>query len=437
MNLMQSMNTLLAAGALLAADAAGQDLLPKGAPQRRPIVIQGATLHTVANGVIENGSLSIVDGKIAEVSKTPIQLDDAEYVDGKGKHVYPGFVLATSTLGLVEVESVDMTIDMREAGTYNPEVYAAVAVNPDSWWIPVARRNGVLAAGVFPQGGVIPGRASVIQLDGWTWEDMALARDAGLAINWPFASRGRFGRGGTTEDQAAERVERIDALFDAAEAYLGARAADPAVESDLRYESMRSVIEGRTRLFVSATTRPQAESAIRWAAGRGLKVAIAGGRDVLQFTDLLKRHDVMVAVTGTHRLPHRRDLSYRTTYELPKQLEEAGVKWCLTMRATDSANARNLCYEAAATVAHGLDPEVALRSITLSAAEFLGMGERLGSLEAGKDGTLFVADGDPFEFTTSLERAWVQGRATPLDDKQTALYRKYREKYRQLGKLKK
>lgn len=427
-----------AAMALTSAPLFAQDLISKAAPQDHPILLRGATLHTVSGEVHGGGDLLFVDGKIQSVSpgKIKAELDGLEVIDAAGKHVMPGFVLATSTLGLVEVESVDMTIDTTEAGTVKPEVYAAVAVNPDSWWLPVARRNGVLVAGVFPQGGLVPGRASVMELDGWTWEDMAIERDGGLSINWPSASSSRFRRFGGGSDNSEERIANLDRLFDAAAAYAAAKAKDEAIATDLRFESMQSVLKGERHVYLSVTTEEQADAAITWAVGKGLRPAIVGGRDALRFASLLKRHDVPVAITGTHRLPHRRDLSHRTTYQLPAQLEKAGVRWCLTMRARDSANARNLVYEAAAAVAHGLSPEAALRSITLGPAEFLGIADRVGSLDAGKHATMILTDGHPFELTSKIERAWIQGREILLEDKQTALYGKYREKYRQQGRLK-
>lgn len=438
---MQTPSSYMAAAAVLAVSAApvfAQDLLPKAAPQDHPILLRGATLHTVSGEVHGGGDLLFADGKIQSVAKGKLKVDleGLEVIDASGKHVMPGFVLATSTLGLVEVESVDMTIDTTEAGTVKPEVYAAVAVNPDSWWLPVARRNGVLVAGVFPQGGLVPGRASVMELDGWTWEDMAIERDGGLSINWPSSGSSRFQRFRGGSDNSEERIASLDRLFDAAAAYVAGKAKDKTIATDLRFESMRSVMNGQRHVYLSVTTEEQADAAITWAVGKGLKPAIVGGRDALRFASLLKRHDVPVAITGTHRLPHRRDLSHRTTYQLPAQLEEAGVRWCLTMRARDSANARNLVYEAAAAVAHGLSSEAALRSITLAPAEFLGIADRVGSLEPGKHATMILADGHPFELTSKIERAWIQGREIVLEDKQTALYAKYREKYRQQGKLK-
>lgn len=423
----------IAACALGASTGLAQDLVPKASPQKAPIILRGATLHTISGDVVVGGDLLFDEGKIVSVGKEQARAEGAEVIDAQGKHVLPGFVLATSTLGLVEVESVDMTIDTSEAGSIKPEVYAAVAVNPDSWWLPVARRNGVLVAGVFPQGGLIPGRVSTMHMDGWTWEDMAIEAHGGLAVNWPSQRPSRFrrfrGGGGDGANAAQEQVDRIDRFFDAAEAYFTAKKADETVPTDLRFEAMSDVLAGEEHVYLSVTTKDQAESAIAWAVERGLKPAVFGGRDAASFVDTLKRHDVPVAITGSNRLPHRRDLSYRSTYELPKLLDDAGVKWCMSMRPRDSANARNLPYEAASAIAHGLSPEAALRAVTLGPAEFLGVADRLGSLEEGKDATLLLCDGDPFELDTKIERAWIAGAETLLADKQTALYEKYKKKY--------
>ncbi|MFT5733605.1 MAG: imidazolonepropionase-like amidohydrolase [Planctomycetota bacterium] len=424
----------LTLGLSVAPLGAAQDLVHKGAPQTSPILIRGATLHTVSGDVIEKGDLLFVDGKITGIG-AGVSAEGAEVIDGTGKHVFPGFVAATSTVGLTEISAVDMSIDTSEAGSLNPEVYAAVAVNPDSWHIPVARRNGVLVAGVFPQGGRVPGRVSAMQMDGWTWEDMALDRHAGLSISWPFmgAVPRRFRRFGGGGGDATVEVEKIESLFAAAEAYLAAKAADATVKTDLRFEAMAPMLSGEKPVYISLTTRSQAESALTWAKGRGLKPVIVGGGDATTYVDLLKRDNVMVAVTGTFRMPRRRDVSYASTFELPGLLENAGVRWCMTTSDRDSSNLRNLPYEAAAAVPYGLSPEAALRSITLSAAEFLGVDHRVGSLDKGKDATLFIADGDPLELTTKIERAFIQGRESVLTDKQTALAAKYRAKYRQKG----
>ena len=426
--------------ALLLGNAAAQDVVHKAPAQAKPILLRGGTLHTVSHGVLEGADLLFAEGVIQALDETGELVkvvNNAEVLDVRGKHVYPGYVCVASLLGLTEVESVDMTIDTREAGDINPEVVAVVAVNPDSWWIPVTRRNGVLTAGVLPQGGLVPGRASVIRLDGWTNEDMTVERDAGLYVEWPFmgsGGRGRFGRrGGAAAEPSGDALARLDALFDAGAAYLAARSADPTLAVDLRLEGLAASLRGERPLLVSAATAEQIESAVLWGERRGVELVLIGGRDALLCADLLARHGVMVALTGAHRLPHRRDLSAATTYELPAALEARGVRWCMTIPASSSANARNLPYEAAACIPYGLSRDVALRSITLSAAEALGVGDRLGSLEQGKAATLFVADGDPFELSTRITDAFIDGRRVDLTDKQTQLADKYRAKYRQLS----
>ncbi|MEM7165807.1 MAG: amidohydrolase family protein [Planctomycetota bacterium] len=438
--------TVLIAAIFFAGLLTAQDLGHKAAPQKGAIMISGATVHTVAGDVIERGGIVFRDGKIVWVGSGPppagVLRKDVRIIEAHGKHVYPGYVCAASAMGLTEIGAVDMTRDLNEAGALNPEVVAATAVNPDSWLIPVARRNGVLTCGVWPQGGLLSGRASVIRMDGWTWEDMAIDVDAGIVLSWPNMSAGSNSRrrGPTRLRRSPPKPEdilrRFDALFDAAAAYLAAKRHDETLLTDLRLEGFRATLEGKRPLLVQASRKAQIESAVHWATGRGLKLCIIGGREAAQCIELLKRHDVAVALTKAHRLPRRRDLPFQAPYELPSLLENAGVRWCLSDNARSAADVRNLPYEAAACVPHGLSKAAALRSITLSAAEFLGIADRLGSLEVGKVATLFIADGDPFELTTRIERAFIDGRAIDLDDKQTALRDKYREKYRQQGAIK-
>lgn len=417
-----------------------QDLLPKAAPQVGATLISNATVYTVSGDVLEDAGILFRDGKILWVGEgtPPESLLSAGVtrVDGTKRHVYPGYVCVASAMGLTEVGAVDMTQDLDEAGVLNPEVIAATAVNPDSWLIPVARRNGVLTCGVLPQGGLLPGRASVIRMDGWTWEDLTVEADGGLVLSWPSMGNERPSRWARPSRLRAPvtpevHLRRLDSIFDAATAYLEAKRHDASVKTDLRLEGFRATLEGRTPLLVNASRKAQIEAAVHWATGRGLNLRILGGNEAAQCVDLLKRHDVAVALTKTHRLPRRRDLAFQETYELPQLLEAAGVRWCLSDSARSASNVRNLPYEAAACVPHGLSKAAALRSITLAAADFLGVADRLGSLDVGKRATLFVADGDPFELTTKIERAYIDGREIELSDKQTALRDKYRERYRQ------
>lgn len=418
-----------------------QDLGHKSTPQRYPVRIEHATIHTISGATIENGAILFAGGTIRAVgndSDVPTP-DNAQRLDASGKHVYPGMIVALSTIGLAEISSVPGTLDANEIGEITPEVRACVAVNPDSVVIPVTRSNGVLAAGTFPSGGLIPGRASVIWLEGWTWDEMTVAADAGLVVNWPSrqARRRRFGRGAPTDDddpakRADERREQISAALTDARAHLAARAADPSISVDLRHLALRAVLAGERPVFVHADDVEQIESAVLWGKRLGVRVVIVGGRDADRCTALLADHDVAVIVRGTHRLPRRRDSPFDEPFSLPWILQDASVRWCM---AGDGGfyNERNLPYHLATAVAFGLDHTAAMRAVTLSAAEILGVEDRLGSLDVGKSATLIVTDGDPLEMTTHIDHAFINGRTIDLGNKHTRLAEKYRQKYRSMG----
>lgn len=426
---------------VLAVPAAAQDLGMKAPPrQEKPVAIENAVIHTISGGTIEGGFVVFADGKITALGSGPApRTADGMIVDASGKHVYPGLIGANTLTGLMEIGAARATIDYAEVGTITPEVRAAVAVNPDSTIIPVTRSNGILTVGVLPMGGAIPGRASVINLEGWTWEEMAVDDDAGVVVNWPNMRpiRGWFVTR-SPEEQDRERREALAALdqaFLTAAAYLRAKAADPGTPTDIRWEAMRGVLERGDPVFIRADELEQIQSAVTWAVDRSLKPVIVGGRDAGLCADLLKRHDVGVIVSGTLRLPRRIDSRYDDVYTLPATLESAGVRWCMasTGGPMDTPHERNLPYHAAMAAAFGLPRDAAIRSITLSAAELLGVGDRLGSIEPGKDATLIITDGDPLEITTRVERAFITGREIDLTNKQRLLNEKYREKYRQLG----
>lgn len=434
----------LAIGAV-ASYAAAQDLTHKAPPQTLPVVIRGATVHPVSGPPVENATVLFMDGVIRQIAKPGEALNLPQRVvptevNAAGKHMYPGLISAATTLGLTEIGAVRATRDSAEVGDVTPEVRAAVAVNPDSWHMPVTRSNGVLLAGVMPNGGAIPGRMSVIRLDGWTWEAMAVRDDAGLVIEWPSIRPVRAPWMERSEDdqlkESAKRLAVIEDLFAQAEAYFAARTADPTTLTSVRLEALGPTLRKEKPVYINAQDMDQIQSAVSWGAKRGLSMVIVGGRDAAACADFLKKHNVGVIVTGTHRMPRRADSAYDEAYQQPATLEAAGLRWCLTGPGlTGNGNDRNLPYQASMAAAHGLDREAALRSVTLGAAQLLGVADAYGSLEPGKSATLLVTDGDPLEISTKIEAAYIDGRAIDLSNKQTKLAEKYREKYRQLGIL--
>jgi imidazolonepropionase-like amidohydrolase len=424
---------------LLAGVTFANDSIP-GAPQKTPIALVGGKIYPVSGEPIEEGIVLFEKGKITKVGKEVGLPDGTQQIDAKGKHIYPGLFDAHTNLGLVEIPSVRATLDERETGQINPNVEAIKAVHPDSELIPVTRSGGVLLALSSPDGPLLAGRSSVIQLDGWTWEEMAVARDVGMHLHWPSLAPNQAGAAptGPRAGQIKARNEQLAALkraFEDAAAYKIAREAAKKTEEfaiDARWEALLPVLDGKLPLMVHANGAQEIEAAIEFAATRKLKIVICGGYDAEHCADLLKKHSVPVVILGTYRLPLRTDDAYDSPFSLPERLRAAGVRFCLSGGGKHSTeNTRNLPYHAAMAVAFGLSEAEALRAITLSPAEILGVANRVGSLEAGKDATLIVANGNILDTATRVEQAWIQGKSVDLSDRQKKLHSKYLQKYRQ------
>ncbi|HZW10929.1 MAG TPA: amidohydrolase family protein [Phycisphaerales bacterium] len=440
----------------------GQDLGHKAPAQNHPVILSGATLHPVSGAPVEDGWIAFERGEITAMGSGAPDVDtDGEPVmlDGEGLHVWPGLISPYSQLGLTEIGAVRATHDFGETGAITPEVRAAVAVNPDSTLLPVTRSNGVLIAAVFPNAnlslsgaeprGLIPGRAGVMRLDGWTWEDMAILPDAGLVVNFPMMRPVRaWWMEEREEDQEREINRALGTLrqfFDDAGAYVAARGAaqeqDESLPVDLRFEAMRGVLPGaagaesdgaQKPVFFRANEYDQIVGALAFARERGLRPVIVGGRDSHLCLDLLKEAAAAVILESSFRFPKRDDSPFNDLYTRPIALQEAGVPYTF-LSGDDTAHERSLPYAAALAVAHGLSPDDALRALTLTPAEIFGIDGEYGSLEPGKSATLIVTTGHPLEVLSNVELAFIDGRAIDLENKQTRLAAKYREKYRQLG----
>ena len=418
-----------------------------GPPQRHPIALVGGTVHPVSGPAIENATLVFSDGKISEIGRDIAIPADAERVDLAGKHAYPGMIDANTQLGLVEVPSVRGSRDQAETGEINPNVKAQVAFNPDSELIPVSRSGGVLAALTVPSGGLITGLSAVMQLDGWTWEDMCLRPDVALHINWPrMAPLEAWWIEQIGSAQLQDRDKSLKAIrraFADARAYQVAKQAHaagtgPAPESDVRWEAMIPVLEGKIPAFIDAEDIQQIQTALAFAEQERIRPVIVGGYDAPECIELLKKHNVAVIVGGVHRLPRRRADAYDAPFTVPARLQAAGVPFCIAgviggASGSLPSNLRNLPYHAGTAIAYGLPADEALKAVTLYPAQILGVADRVGSLEPGKDATIIVTTGDPLEIPTQVTAAYIQGRSVQLTDRHKRLWEKYKEKYRRMG----
>jgi imidazolonepropionase-like amidohydrolase len=407
-----------------------------GAPQQKPVALVGGTVHPVSGPAIKNGTVLFIDGRITSVGADIKLPDDCEKIDVSDKHVYPGLFESFTDLGLIEIPSVRATIDKAETGTINPNVKANVAVNPDSELIPVARANGILTTLTVPSGGAISGLSAVMHTDGWTTEDMTLHAPAALHIVWPRVRPLRAWFLKAVEDRlSAERDKNIRAINDA---FANARAYQQkkqhgGTDFDARWEAMLPVLERKVPVVVHADECEQIQGAIAFAERENVKLIILGGYGAADCAELLKKHEVPVIIAGVQRLPERASDFYDEPFTLASRLHEAGIKFCIS-GAVEASQVRNLPYHAGMAAGYGLPADEALKSITLYPAQILGVADRVGSLEPGKDATLIVTDGDPLEIPTHVVRAFIQGRPVDLNNRHQRLWEKYQEKYKRQAK---
>ncbi len=401
------------------------------AEQGEATVLVGATAHLGTGEVIENAAIAFDKGKITFVGKASdmgSKYADYKKVDVAGKEVYPGLILMSSQIGLVEIEGVKATIDASEIGEMNPSVRSCVSYNTDSEVIPVVRSNGVLLAQVIPQGGTLCGLSSVMNLDAWNYEDAIYSQDEGMWLSWPaYYSRRGWGPDQTMEENKsyAENVQKLESIFNEAKVYTGS-----PVNSKL--EAMQGLFDGSTILYIQADYVKTVIESITFAKKMGVKKIVLAGadEDALMVKDFLKENDIPVICAHIHRLPKRKDSYTKAPYEMAAKFNEAGILVALTYATP--AYSMNLPFVAGQGVAYGLTKEEALKTVTLNAAKILGIDNKAGSLEVGKDAQIVVSDGDLLDMRTNKVRfAYINGREISLDNRHKRLYRKFGTKYGQ------
>ena len=416
---------------LLCAGLMAHDYLP-GKKQEKAILLKGGDLYTVSDGILKETDLIFENGRITQIGKNLTPPEKAEIIDVTGQRVYPGLIAPYCNIGLIEIGAVRATNDRREIGRVNPDVQAHVAYNPDSEIIPSVRANGITTALIVPQGSLVAGRSSLLNLDGWTIEDAAEKLNVGLHINWPRASVAK----GWWEERSAEEQKKdmtenrqeLFSLFDNARSYWLARKADPGIKKDSRWEAMIPVFEKQMPVYIDANDYRQIDEAVNFCKEQDIAMVLVGGADAWQALDLLKENDIPVIAAWTQALPSRQDEAHDQAYRLPAILAEAGIRFCLAKAG--GAWTRNLPFQAGHAVGYGLSPDAALRALTLSSAEIFGVDKEIGSLEIGKKATLVVSDGDILDIPTNKIRLeFIEGRRVDLNNKHEELYNKYRQKH--------
>lgn len=421
----RSMGCAVLAAALLAGPL-GAQAAPAGAAAT--YAITNATIVPVVGARIEAGTIVIRGSRIEAVGAGLTPPPGARVIDGRGLFVYPGLIDAGVQLGLVEIGSVPGGQDIQELGQFNPHNNSLTAVNPHSEHFPTTRVNGVTTVLTSAQGGVIHGTAALIDLTGWTTDEMAARGRAAMVMTYPRVSGGRFGGrgGGQGQGDAGEQVNRqvqeLTTYLREAQAYNA--LAKPA-KANLPFAALAPVLRGEMPVIFNVQTDGQIRGVLALADSFKLKVILRGATEAWMLADTLAARKIPVIVGPMTQVPER-DLPYDAVYANPGVLARAGVQIAFQSEDGGNGDSRNLPYNAALATAYGLDPEEALRALTINPARMLGVESTLGSLEAGKTANLFVTTGDPLDVRTVVRHVFIRGQPMPWDDRHTELYERFR-----------
>jgi imidazolonepropionase-like amidohydrolase len=413
------------------------------------ILFSDGVIHTVSNGTITNGAVLIESNKITGVYNPGVAgavkltvPSDATFIDLHGAHLYPGLIAVDSALGLSEIDAVRATLDTTEVGDFTPDVQSWIAVNSDSELLPVTRANGIAYFEPTPQGKILSGQSALMSMDGWTWEEMLVKKPLAMHVFWPELAldttpKERLAdpsKAKSLEDQDKERMKKIRSLadfFEQARAYAKAKDADAkdgrAFKIIPAWEAMLPVVHGELPVIIHADEIRQIKSAVNWAATNQIKTVLADGRDAWMCAELLATNKIPVIYENIFTPPTRDTESYDVHFAAPEVLRKAGAT-VIFGTGYWAPMSRNLPYSASQAIAFGLPEEEALKGLTLYPAEIFGVTNQIGSIDAGKDATLFICDGSIFDLRANVKRMWIAGHEISLENRHTRLYEKYQNR---------
>ena len=415
--------------------------------QDKSVLIFGGITHVGDGQIINNSVIGFTDGKIDLIASSEENWTDKllnmfsdsnnkkydTIIDASNQHIYPGIIALNSNLGLVEVDAVRASVDDDEAGTYLPEIRSIIAYNAESKAVESMRPNGVLVAQIAPNGGVISGSSSVVQLDAWNWEDAVIKYDQGLHINWP--SPYTFGRWWLGEERGLKannnynkQVNDLKEFFDKSKANMN---LDKSM--NLKSRSMKAIFEGESTVYLYADDEKEIVDGVLFLKKFGInKIVIVGASEAKNQLDFIKENDIPVVVKQPYRFPQSVDSDPRETFMLAKKMIDKGILVSIDPSGAPQSRVsiRNLPFYAGSFSSYGIDKEVALSMITLNPAKMLGIDSEFGTLEIGKSATLFISKGDALDIiSNNVTHAFISGRNISLETHQTRLWRRYSNKY--------
>lgn len=396
-------------------------------PRSGKFLLQNATVVTVTKGTLNNTSVLVENGKISQIGTT-ISAAGAEVIDCSGMFIYPGMIDGGTRLGLVEVSSVPETVDYAELGNVTPNMQALTTVNPNSEAIGVTRVSGVTTVLTVPTGGLFPGTAALINLNGYTPDQMY---GGFKAVVMSFPSSGRRGRFDRRSDEDIKKdsekaLKEANEIWDNAKKYLELKKAGAELQYYPEMDQLSKAVSGELPLLVVVDAASDIQNAIKWVEGKNIKVIFSGVAEGWRVADEIAKAGIPVITGPVQELPSRQSDRYDAAYANAGKMAKAGVK--VALRTDEEENVRNLPFHAAFAAAYGLGKEEALKAVTINPAEIFGIADQYGSVEVGKRANLIVSTGDPLETRTQIMHVFIDGYRIPMSNRHIRLYQEFLER---------
>jgi imidazolonepropionase-like amidohydrolase len=426
--------TTIVAALLVSLSSLAQETVYPAPAYKGMLFIKNGMVHVGNGQVLENTTIQINNGKIEKIgANLPIPADDVNVFDAAGKHVYPGLIMSNTNTGLKEIGSgVRGSNDFSEIGDMNPNVKSIVAYNSESKIINTLRSNGILLANIVPQGQLLAGSSSVVQFDAWNWEDAAYKTDGAMHFYMPSLinrRRGGFGGGAPAQDPIKAGLERIEMVKSFLQEAKGYYLQQNKTATNLKFDAVKGLFNKSQKLFVHCDLVKEMLIAVDFVKEFGFDVVIVGGSESFQIAPLLKQNNIPVILQQLHSLPTSEDDDVDQPFKTPAVLQKAGVLFAISDEDGQTTG-RNLMFNAGTAASYGLSKEEALASITLNAAKILGVADKTGTIEVGKDANIIVSEGDILDMKSSVvTKAYILGRELNLDDKHKQLNERFKTKY--------